>query len=127
MTRKTIVVSAIAAVLVAVALAQADSLRKCKQRGEQYSARKAKLERDAEEKLRPGVAREDVAQFFADHGLPFYFNELAGVATGTIELKGCGPHFGCGDSAILHLETFFDRKGTRLKSMRVVGYYNNCL
>jgi hypothetical protein len=102
----------------------------CKQRGAAFAQRADLLKRDADHRLRIGTKKSEVAQFFAEHGIPVEFLEMGNtfVATGQIYSTGCAPAFACGsDRVLLGLRVEVDALGTVTSKPQVVPMYTDCL
>jgi hypothetical protein len=97
----------------------------CNKRGAAFALRVESIEHDANEKLSIGTKSEDVARFFAEHGIPLQIAESE--ATGTLYTPGCGP-LGCGtDSALIGVRVKLDSAGAVTEKPTVVGIYTSCL
>lgn len=97
----------------------------CKKRGNAYSMRVKKLERESRERLRIGTPKEDVIRFYRENGLPvsLYGDEY----DGSIPIEGCAPA-GCGnDAAFIGLQVKADSSGAVAGEPRVGAFYTNCL
>ena len=95
----------------------------CKQRGVELERRVKSIKQDAHERLRIGTKKDDVARFFAEHGIPFEIIESE--ATGTIYTSGCAP-FGCGtDAALIGVRVKLDSSGAVAEEAKVVSLYTD--
>jgi hypothetical protein len=97
----------------------------CNKRGAAFELRVDSIRRDADEKLSVGTTSDDVARFFAEHGIPFQI--VQSEAMGTLYTTGCGP-LGCGtDSALIGVRVKLDSAGAVTEKPTVVGMYTDCL
>jgi hypothetical protein len=97
----------------------------CNKRGAAFALRVDSIEHDANEKLLIGTKSDDVARFFAEHGIPLQITESE--ATGTLYTSGCGP-LGCGtDSALIGVHVKLDSAGAVTGKPTVVAIYTDCL
>ncbi|MCU1270792.1 MAG: hypothetical protein JWN74_2086 [Acidobacteriaceae bacterium] len=102
----------------------------CKRRGEQFNQRAEQLERNAKNRLKVGTHKSDVAQFFAENGIPVTFDRIGYTtfAMGTIYTSGCGPVLVCGsDRALIGLRVEVDSEGSVKGKPEVVPMYTDCL
>ena len=105
---------------------------KCKQRGDEFQAKVARIRSEAKASLRRGVSKADVAHFFASESIPVDFYQVAGhyEMSGQIYVKGLAEcvNIACGDdSALIGVRVDVDENGTAITDPQVVGMYTNCL
>lgn len=97
----------------------------CKQRGAALESRYETLKSEAHSKIKIGMKKADLTQFFAQHRIPLTF--VSGEATGTMYTTGCAPT-GCGsDAALLGLRVGVDDAGTAGSEPVVGALYTDCL
>jgi hypothetical protein len=104
---------------------------RCKQRDRAFAAQIERIKQDAHEGLKIGTKKAEVAQFFADHSIPFTTVGAEAFGTpaafGTVKTSGCAP-FGCGsDVAFISVRVKLDGDGIVTDGPTVVGMYADCL
>ena len=97
----------------------------CKQRGAAYEKQVENIKQDAQNRLKIGTKKADVAKFFTEHSIPFDFFESE--ALGTLSTSGCAP-FGCGtDSAEIGVSVKLSQAGVVTEKPKVVALYTDCV
>jgi hypothetical protein len=97
----------------------------CKQRGAAYEKQVENIKQDAQNQLKIGTKKADVAKFFSEHSIPFDFFEFE--ARGTLSTSGCAP-FGCGaDSALIGVSVKLSQAGVVTEEPKVVALYTDCV
>ena len=106
---------------------------RCHQRNAEFDRRIATIKRDADEQLKIGAKKGDVARFYTEHKIPFevvtWPDKDGGFeAIGTLyTIGGCAP-LGCGsDRALIDVSAKVDADGTVIGKPEVVDMYTDCL
>ena len=96
----------------------------CKQRGAAYEKQVENIKQDAQNQLKIGAKKADVAKFFSEHRIPFDF--FVSEACGTLFTSGCAPlGFGT-DSALIGVSVKLTQAGVVTEEPKVVGFYTDC-
>jgi hypothetical protein len=100
----------------------------CARRSAALSRQVEDLRRDANEELRVGASKADVAHFYEKRKIPFQIFQVTDLeATGTVFATGCSP-FGCGtDEAFIVVRVKLSPQGIVTEQSNVGAAYKNCL
>lgn len=110
----------------------------CRQRNGDFAQRIESIKQDAQEQLKIGTKKDNVARFYAEHKIPFEIvswpfkdgeSEVKGTAAiGTLYTSGGCPPFGCGsDRALIGVRVRVDADGTVVGKPEVVSMYTDCM
>ena len=122
---------AIAAGIVVIAgvswlgLAENRKRNDCKKRSAAFSREIETIKRDAQEQLKIGANKADVARFFAEHDMRYVISEFDG--SGTLKTAGCAPFFCGSDSALIGVRVKLSAAGTVAAEPIVMNLYTDCL
>ena len=105
----------------------------CQQRNAAFARRIVSIQQDADEQLKIGTKKADVARFYIQHKIPFEvvswpFEDGGSEAIGTLyTIGGCAP-LGCGtDRALIGVRVKVNANGTVVGEPEVVNMYADCL
>ena len=106
---------------------------RCHQRNAEFARRIATIRQDADEQLKIGTKKAEVARFYTEHKIPFEvimwpYKGGGYEAIGTLyTIGGCAPS-GCGtDRALIGVRVKVDADGTVIGKAEVVDMYTDCL
>lgn len=110
----------------------------CRQRNADIAQRIESIKQDAQDQLKIGTKKADLARFYAQHKIPFEVvswpfkdgeSEVTGTeAIGTLYTNGGCPPFGCGsDRTLIGVRVRVGADGTVIGKPEVVSMYTDCL
>jgi hypothetical protein len=109
-----------------------------RQRNADFARRIESIKQDANERLKIGTKKDDVARFYTKYKIPFEIvswpfkdgeSDVTGTeAMGTLYTNGGCPPLGCGsDRALIDVRVRVDVEGTVIGKPDVVTMYTDCL
>jgi hypothetical protein len=95
----------------------------CKKRGAAFTRQVDALKRDAQEQLKVGASKIEVARFFNEHRIRLTIE--GPLAHGYLRASGCA--IGCGAAVIIEVHVELDAHGAVAQEAAVDSHYTDCM